>query len=317
MLKQIENFTLSLRGRNLSAHTLRAYESDLEGFAAFMSLRNFLSVKDFTLKNIRAYLAYENIKEISRPTMLRKISALRSFAKFLANRGLIKVNPFSLFSAPRREKKLPSFLTEGEASNLMEAEISKRFHYRNKAILELLYSSGLRRSETVGLNIGDINFDEGYVRVLGKGSKERLVPVTDIALESISNYLDTRPQAKGEEPLFLGSKGGRLSGEGLAQIVKKSAVDSRVARKVTPHSLRHSFATHLLNNGCDLKSLQEMLGHKSLAATQVYTHVSLERLKKVYNAAHPESEVKNDFDRNRHRRNIRKVFRGERPQENP
>ena len=219
MLKQIENFTLSLKGRNLSAHTLRAYESDLEGFAAFMSLRNFLSVKDFTLKNIRAYLAYENIKEISRPTMLRKISALRSFAKFLANRGLIKVNPFSLFSAPRREKKLPSFLTEGEASNLMEAEISKRFHYRNKAILELLYSSGLRRSETVGLNIGDINFDEGYVRVLGKGSKERLVPVTDIALESISNYLDTRPQAKGEEPLFLGSKGGRLSGEGLAQIV--------------------------------------------------------------------------------------------------
>ncbi len=317
MLKQIENFTLSLKGRNLSVHTLRAYESDLEAFAAFMSLRNFLSVKDFTLKNIRAYLAYENMKEISRPTMLRKISALRSFAKFLANRGLIKVNPFSLFSAPRREKKLPAFLTEGEASNLMEAEISKRFHYRNKAILELLYSSGLRRSETVGLNIGDINFDEGYVRVLGKGSKERLVPVTDIALESISNYLDTRPQAKGDEPLFLGSKGGRLSGEGLAQIVKKSAVDSRVARKVTPHSLRHSFATHLLNNGCDLKSLQEMLGHKSLAATQVYTHVSLERLKKVYNAAHPESEVKNDFDRNRHRRNIRKVFRGERPQENP
>ncbi len=292
MLKQIENFTLSLKGRNLSVHTLRAYESDLEAFAAFMSLRNFLSVKDFTLKNIRAYLAYENIKEISRPTMLRKISALRSFAKFLANRGLIKVNPFSLFSAPRREKKLPAFLTEGEASNLMDAEISRRFHYRNKAILELLYSSGLRRSETVGLNIGDINFDEGYVRVLGKGSKERLVPVTDIALEAISNYLDTRPQAKGEEPLFLGSKGGRLSGEGLAQIVKKSAIDSRVARKVTPHSLRHSFATHLLNNGCDLKSLQEMLGHKSLAATQVYTHVSLERLKKVYNAAHPESEVK-------------------------
>lgn len=292
MLKQIENFTLSLKGRNLSAHTLRAYGSDLEAFAAFMSLRNFLSVKDFTLKNIRAYLAYENMKEISRPTMLRKISALRSFAKFLANRGLIKVSPFALFSAPKREKKLPSFLTEGEASNLMDAEISKRFHYRNKAILELLYSSGLRRSETVGLNIGDINFDEGYVRVLGKGSKERLVPVTDIALESISNYLDTRPQARGDEPLFLGSKGGRLSGEGLAQIVKKSAIDSRVARKVTPHSLRHSFATHLLNNGCDLKSLQEMLGHKSLAATQVYTHVSLERLKKVYNAAHPESEVK-------------------------
>lgn len=292
MLKQIENFTLSLKGRNLSSHTLRAYETDLEAFAAYMSLRNFLTVKDFTLKNIRNYLLYEDKKEISRTTMLRKISALRSFARFLANRGLIKINPFTLFSAPKREKKLPSFLTENEAEELMDSEISHRFHYRNKAILELVYSSGLRRSETVGLNIGDINYTEGIVKVLGKGGKERIVPVTDIALESLSNYLSTRPQAGPGEPLFLGSKGGRLSGEGLAQVVKKSAIAGHVARKVTPHSLRHSFATHLLNNGCDLKSLQEMLGHKSLSATQVYTHVSLERLKKVYNEAHPESEVK-------------------------
>ncbi len=292
MLKQIENFTLSLKGRNLSSHTLRAYETDLEAFAAYMSLRNFLSIKDFTLKNIRNYLLYEDKKEVSRTTMLRKISSLRSFARFLANRGLIKINPFTLFSAPKRDKKLPSFLTEEEAANLMESEISHRFHYRNKAILELVYSSGLRRSETIGLNIGDINYSEGLVKVLGKGNKERIVPVTDIALDALSNYLATRPQAAPEEPLFLGSKGGRLSGEGLAQVIKKSAIAGYVARKVTPHSLRHSFATHLLNNGCDLKSLQEMLGHKSLSATQVYTHVSLERLKKVYNDAHPESEVK-------------------------
>lgn len=292
MLKQIENFGLSLKGRNLSAHTLRAYESDLEAFAAFMNLRGWISVKDFNLKNIRKYLSYESEKELSRAAVLRKISALRSFARFLANRGLIKVNPFTLFSAPRREKKLPAFLTESEASGLMEAEISSRFHYRNKAILELLYSSGLRRSETVSLNVGDVNFDEGWVKVLGKGAKERLVPVTDIALECLESYLSTRPDVHPGDALFFGSKGGRLSGEGLAQIIKKSAVSSHVARKVTPHSLRHSFATHLLNNGCDLRSLQEMLGHKSLAATQVYTHVSLEKLKKVYNAAHPESEVK-------------------------
>jgi len=289
MLKQIENFKLHLRGRNLSPNTLRAYASDLEEFAAYMSLRNLLSVKDFTMHNIRGYIALEQAKEISRNSMLRKISALRSFAKFLSNRGLIDSNPFKLFSAPKREKLLPKFMTEEEAAHLMDTQISARFGLRNKAILELMYSSGLRRSETVGLNVGDVNFGEGLVKVLGKGSKERLVPVTDIALESISNYLSSRANVTPSSPLFLGSRGTRLSGEGLAQIVEKSAVKTNLARRITPHSLRHSFATHLLNNGCDLKTLQEMLGHKSLGATQVYTHVSLDRIKKVYNAAHPKS----------------------------
>lgn len=290
MLKQIENFAVHLRGRNLSQHTLRAYQSDLEEFAAFMSLRSLLNVKDFTMQNIRAYLARENQKGISRNTMLRKISALRSFSKYLSNRGMIPANPFKLFSAPKRERMLPKFLSEEETSKLMEAEISSRFAYRNKAILELVYSSGLRRSETTALNVGDVNFAEGYVKVLGKGGRERLVPVTDIALDSISNYLSTRSNVTPASPLFESSRARRISGEGLAQVVKQSAVKSHLARKITPHSLRHSFATHLLNNGCDLKTLQEMLGHKSLSATQVYTHVSLERLKKVYNMAHPKSE---------------------------
>lgn len=254
-----------------------------------MSLRNLLNVRDFTMHNIRGYLALEQAKEIARNSMLRKISALRSFAKFLANRGLIDSNPFKLFAAPKREKLLPKFMSEEEASRLMDTRISARFGLRNKAILELLYSSGLRRSETVGLNVGDINFSEGWAKVLGKGSKERLVPVTDLALEAISNYLATRAEVSPSSPLFLGSRGTRLSGEGLAQIVKQSAVKTNLARKITPHSIRHSFATHLLNNGCDLKTLQEMLGHKSLGATQVYTHVSLERLKKVYESAHPKS----------------------------
>ncbi len=289
MLKQIENFKLHLRGRNLSPNTLRAYTSDLGEFAAYMSLRNLLSVKDFTLHNIRGYLALEQAKEIARSSMLRKISALRSFAKYLSNRGMINSNPFKLFSAPKREKLLPKFMTEDEAARLMDTQVSARFGQRNKAILELMYSSGLRRSETVGLNVGDINFSEGYAKVLGKGNKERLVPVTDIALEAISNYLSTRAGVTPSSPLFLGSRGTRISGEGLAQLVKQSAVKTNLARKITPHSIRHSFATHLLNNGCDLKTLQEMLGHKSLGATQVYTHVSLERLKKVYNAAHPKS----------------------------
>ena len=275
----------------MSPHTLRAYTKDLEAALSFFSKNNLMQIKDFNIRNIRAYLAAENSTQIKRNTMLRKISSLRSFAKFLETRGLIKLNPFKLFDAPKREKLLPKFLTEEEASNLMNARPSKLHALRNKAILELLYSSGLRRSELVNLNICDINFEQGYAKVLGKGSKERIVPITDIALDSIQNYLTTRPHYLPSEPLFLSSYNRRISGEGIRQIIKQSAVNTKLVRHITPHSLRHSFATHLLNNGCDLKTLQEMLGHKSLSATQVYTHVSLERLKKVYNHSHPKSKT--------------------------
>lgn len=275
----------------MSPHTLRAYTRDLEDAYAFFAKNNLTQIKDFSIRNIRSYLAMQNNTQIKRSTMLRKISSLRSFAKFLETRGLIKLNPFKLFDAPKREKILPKFLTEEEASNLMEARPSKLHSLRNKAILELLYSSGLRRSELIGLNICDINFQQGYARVLGKGSKERIVPITDIALDSIQNYLLTRPQYLPSDPLFLSSYQRRISGEGIRQIVKQSAINTKLARRITPHSLRHSFATHLLNNGCDLKTLQEMLGHKSLSATQVYTHVSLDRLKTVYNSSHPKSKT--------------------------
>jgi len=291
MQQQINNFLQSLKVRNMSPHTLRAYTRDLEDAAAFFAKNNLTQIKDFSIRNIRSYLAMQNNTQIKRSTMLRKISSLRSFAKFLETRGLIKLNPFKLFDAPKREKILPKFLTEEEASNLMEARPSKLYSLRNKAILELLYSSGLRRSELIGLNICDINFQQGYARVLGKGSKERIVPITDIALDSIQNYLLTRPQYLPSDPLFLSSYRRRISGEGIRQIIKQSAINTKLVRHITPHSLRHSFATHLLNNGCDLKTLQEMLGHKSLSATQVYTHVSLDRLKNVYNHSHPKSKT--------------------------
>lgn len=291
MQQQINNFLQSLKVRNMSPHTLRAYTRDLEDAYTFFAKNNLIHLKDFNIRNIRSYLAVENSTQIKRNTMLRKISSLRSFAKFLETRGLIKLNPFKLFDAPKREKMLPKFLTVEEASNLMEARPSKIYSYRNKAILELLYGSGLRRSELIGLNICDINFEQGYAKVLGKGSKERIVPITDIALDSIQNYLLTRPQYAPSEPLFLSSYNRRISGEGIRKIIKQSAIDTKLVRHITPHSLRHSFATHLLNNGCDLKTLQEMLGHKSLSATQVYTHVSLERLKNVYNHSHPKSKT--------------------------
>ena len=158
---------------------------------------------------------------------------------------------------------------------------------RDRALFELMYSSGLRRSEVVGLKISDVDFFNGIVKVFGKGSKERLVPVTDEALAALKDYLATRPNPQPQEALFLNRNGKPLTGDGLAYIFKNTAIAAHLVRKVTPHSLRHSFATHLLNNGCDLRSLQEMLGHKSLAATQVYTHVSVEKLKSVYQHAHP------------------------------
>jgi len=291
MQQQTNNFLQSLKVRNMSPHTLRAYTRDLEDAYSFFVKNNLVHVKDFNLRNIRSYLALENSAQIKRNTMLRKISSLRSFAKFLETRGLIKLNPFKLFDAPKREKMLPKFLTEQEASDLMEAHPSKLYSLRNKAILELLYGSGLRRSELIGLNICDVNFEQGYAKVLGKGSKERIVPITDIALDSIQNYLLTRPNYLPSSPLFISSYGRRISGEGIRKIIKQSAINAKLIRHITPHSLRHSFATHLLNNGCDLKTLQEMLGHKSLSATQVYTHVSLERLKNVYNHSHPKSKT--------------------------
>ena len=167
---------------------------------------------------------------------------------------------------------------------------SKRFSVRDKALFELMYSSGLRRSEVTGLKIKDVDFFNGVVRVFGKGAKERIVPVTDAALEAIKSYLACRKNPQREEALFLNKNGKPLTGDGLAYIFKNTAISSHLARRVTPHSLRHSFATHLLNNGCDLRSLQEMLGHKSLLATQVYTHVSLDKLKSVYQNAHPKSK---------------------------
>ena len=292
MRNQINNFLQSLKVRNMSPHTLRAYTRDLEDAYTFFAKNNLIHIKDFNIRNIRSYLATENATQIKRNTMLRKISSLRSFAKFLETRNLIKLNPFKLFDAPKREKMLPKFLTEQEAANLMEARPSKLYALRNKAILELLYSSGLRRSELIGLNVCDINFQQGYAKVLGKGSKERIVPITDIALDSLQNYLLTRPQYLPSDPLFLSSYNKRISGEGIRKIIKQSAINTKLVRHITPHSLRHSFATHLLNNGCDLKTLQEMLGHKSLSATQVYTHVSLERLKNVYNSSHPKGKTR-------------------------
>lgn len=292
MEEWVSAFLVHLQNKNFSPHTVKSYRADLHEFLLFFKQRKQDDLRHFTSANIRSFLAALQTKnDPARNTVLRKIASLRSFAAFLLTQGKLERNPFKLLPAPKREKILPKFLSEQETDRLLEtAANSKHFAARDKALFELMYSSGLRRSEVTGLNIKDVDYFNGIVKVFGKGAKERLVPVTDAALDALKIYLACRKNPQPDDALFLNKNGKRLTGDGLAYIFKNTAIASHLARKVTPHSLRHSFAAHLLNNGCDLRSLQEMLGHKSLSATQVYTHVSLEKLKSVYEHAHPKNK---------------------------
>lgn len=291
MKEWAEGFLTDLENKNFSPQTLRTYRTAIMEFVTFCQARNIAQKEAFVPANLRTFIANLQLKNPARNTILRKIATLRSFTSYLMRQGYLDKNPFKLLPSPKREKLLPKFLSIPETDRLLETTTqSKHFALRDKALFELMYSSGLRRSEVTGLKIRDIDFFNGLVKVFGKGRKERLVPVTQTALQALKDYLATRKNPQAEEALFLNKNGKPLSGDGLAYIFKNTAIASHLARRVTPHSLRHSFATHLLGNGCDLRSLQEMLGHKSLSTTQVYTHVSLEQLKSVYNQAHPKSK---------------------------
>lgn len=288
MEEWVEAFLLHLQNKNFSALTIKSYREDLEMFLSFFRMRGQNDIRHFTSANIRSFLAaIQTQHNFSRNTILRKIASLRSFAAYLLEQGELRRNPFKLLPAPKRQKILPKFLTVPETLRLLDTSSHTHMAPRDRALFELMYSSGLRRSEVTGLKIKDVDFFNGIVKVFGKGAKERIVPVTDAALSALKDYLACRKNPQPTEALFLNKNGRPLTGDGLAYIFKNTAIAAHLARKVTPHSLRHSFATHLLNNGCDLRSLQEMLGHKSLSSTQVYTHVSIEKLKSVYRHAHP------------------------------
>lgn len=287
----IEAFLAELQNKNFSPLTVRAYRTALGEFAQFCTARKLSKEDALSPAQLRTFLANVQLSDPKRNTVLRKIATLRSFVGYLLRKGYLTKNPFKLLPSPKKEKLLPKFLSESETDRLIDtAAHSKHFALRNVALFELMYSSGLRRSEVTGLKVRDVDFFNGLVKVLGKGRKERLVPVTQTALQSLKDYLATRKNLQPGEALFLNKNGTPLTGDGLAYLFKNTAISSNLARRVTPHSLRHTFATHLLGHGCDLRSLQEMLGHQSLSTTQVYTHVSLEQLKNVYNQAHPKSK---------------------------
>ncbi len=287
----IEAFLAELQNKNFSPLTVRAYRTTLGEFDRFCTARKLSKEDALSPAQLRTFLANVQLSDPKRNTVLRKIATLRSFVGYLLRKGYLTKNPFKLLPSPKKEKLLPKFLSEPETDRLIDtAAHSKHFAQRNAALFELMYSSGLRRSEVTGLKIKDVDFFNGVVRVLGKGRKERLVPVTQTALQALKDYLATRKNPQPGDALFLNKNGTPLTGDGLAYLFKNTAISSNLARRVTPHSLRHTFATHLLGHGCDLRSLQEMLGHQSLSTTQVYTHVSLEQLKSVYNEAHPKSK---------------------------
>jgi integrase/recombinase XerC len=302
--------------KNASPHTCRCYRRDLEGFEDF--LRNSgtyltptgeVEIGKVDRITIRTYLSLLHRKN-KKSSIARKISALRSFFKYLVREQVIPSNPAKSVSTPKVEQTLPTTLTVDEAFRLMESPKSfpeksseglKVRSLRDRAILELLYSSGLRVSELVGLNSNQLDLDLAIVRVMGKGRKERIVPVGVKAIKALKAYLEERRILKGlrpggrasgpeeDEPIFVNSLGGRLTARSVGRLIKRYTRHSGIFRKVSPHSLRHTFATHLLDAGADIREIQEMLGHSSLSTTQRYTHVSMGKLMEVYDKAHPRS----------------------------
>ena len=272
--------------KNYSAHTLVNYRIDLADFFAFIGK---IPVDKVDYLTLRKFLAQLRTRQYRPRTLTRKLSALRSFFKFLQREGLVRENPAVLLMSPKIDKPLPKFMTESEMIRFIETpDPASAAGKRDRAILEALYSTGIRVSELVGLNIVDVDLISNIAKVSGKGKKERIVPIGDKALDAIRDYL--RGRRHRANALFLNKNGTRLSDRSVRNIVNKHITAASIQQNISPHVLRHSFATHLLDRGADLRSVQELLGHVNLSTTQIYTHVTTDRLKEVYNKAHPRAK---------------------------
>ncbi len=269
--------------KNYSPHTILNYRIDLEDFLQFIGSTPIDGV-DYLF--LRKFLAQLRTKHYRPRTLSRKLSSLRSFFRFLHREGFVQENPAVLLMSPKLDKTLPKFLSEDEVAKFIEAPLLKTVSgKRDRAILETLYSTGIRVSELVGLDTNNVDQIGNIAKVAGKGKKERLVPIGDKALDAIRDYLQDRKHQS--RALFLNKNGTRLSDRSVRNIVDKHIKAVSLTKSISPHVLRHSFATHLLNRGADLRSVQELLGHVNLSTTQIYTHVTTDRLKEVYNKAHP------------------------------
>lgn len=288
--------------KNVSAHTKTAYISDLKEYIQFLNENNIIKDQSDIIhadtETIKEYLGCLYRQKVKKITVNRKISSLKSFYKYILRTGKIQNNPAEMIQTLKTEKYMPTFLSVDEVIELLErTNENSILGLRNRAILEIFYSSGLRLSELAGLNLIDLDFNQKLVKVRGKGRKERIVPIGGPAIKAIRDYLSKIGEIRKKEnsdtfkiPLFLNIQGNRITTRSIARIVNEMTAKSGIGRKISPHALRHSFATHLLNAGADLRSIQELLGHESLSTTQKYTAVNINRLMEVYDKSHPRAK---------------------------
>jgi integrase/recombinase XerC len=290
--------------RNASPYTIRNYTSDLLDFFNFLRTRGVISLNEVERDILRSYLSQLMEQNKAKASIARKLSAIRSFYRYLVSEETLSKNPLEKASSPKLDRRLPSFLTIEEIERLLEVpDLSTPHGQRDRALLELLYASGLRVSELVRLDLGRVNLDAREIRVWGKGSKERVVLMGRPAVEALGVYLTQgRLKLLGEKrssALFLNRYGGRLTARRVQAILEECAARAGIGKRVYPHMLRHTFATHLLDGGADLRVVQELLGHASLSSTQVYTHVTRSQARKVYLSAHPMAREEGNESENR------------------
>ncbi len=289
--EEINNFrSYLLVEKKYSKNTIEAYERDLLKFQEFIK-KDISRIKEEDIHNYLKELSKENLNERS---ISRVISCFKSFYKFLLIDKVVTKNPMENIEIPKLKKSLPHTLTEEEVNSLLEIPLIDAFSYRNKAMLELLYATGIRVSELVNLRLQDIDLENATVRTMGKGSKERIVPLGEYALRYLTIYLQDYRSAMLKRDyndfLFLNNHGRKMTRQGFFKIIKSRAKEANIKKELSPHTLRHSFATHLLNHGADLRSIQELLGHSDISTTQIYTHISNEHLKENYQEFHPHGE---------------------------
>ncbi len=293
MEKTLKDFIYYLAvEKGLAKNTLESYERDLRGFLLYLKKESVLDAAAIKRSHILGYLASLRTKGLASSTLSRSLASIRSFFHFLMQERRIGENPANDLESPRQEKKLPRVMSMKEIDSLLKQPDELKVNgIRDKAMLELLYATGIRVTELIDLGVNDVNTESGYIRCTGKGSKERIVPVGGPAIQKVKHYIEKgRPKLVKdlkEHSLFVNQHGRRLTRQGFWKIIKKYARQAQITREITPHTLRHSFATHLLENGADLRSVQEMLGHADISTTQIYTQVSKSKLKDVYERAHP------------------------------
>lgn len=295
MQAEVERFLKYLEvERNASPLTIKSYREDLTALAAALDEScGAIDPADVTTLHLRGYVTRMHEQGLAKTSIARRLASLRSFFRFGMREGWAESNPAKPLRNPRKSRTLPHFLTSDELDRLLQAPKGATWQAaRDRAMLETLYSAGLRVSELVGIADGDVDANSGLVRVRGKGKRERLAPLGSFAMKAIGGYIKARqrrfPNRKGaEQPLFVNKAGGRITTRSTARMLEKYLKETGLDRRTSPHTLRHSFATHLLDRGADIRSVQELLGHKSLMTTQIYTHVSTANLKAAYEKAHP------------------------------